>query len=398
MKNLHFLVFLALTLTLPELSYSKPKRIRKQEKTNPLIDTEISFKLKKPATEEALSGFTLYPVAVKGGIKLINMSGKVVKSWPYYAHRARLLPNCNLLVLHATSLSEKKENKAKEYLKIREYNWEGKVVWEYSPPTDPHHDLQRLENGNTLILRKKIRTYSVKEDNIPRKLRSDIVEEITPDLKVVWSWDADKHLNFLKCGARKCNQSPAHEKWKETNRDWSHTNTVFKLKDNKWFRNKDLRFQPGNIMVMLRNLWTTYILDKDTGKVVWQYSGTKDNPIIAPHESQMIPDGYPGAGNILIYDNGGKVRKYTRILEVNPVTKEIVWEYKDKDNFFSGAAGSMRRLPNGNTFISEDNGFSVFEVNKKGEIVWQVDSSHPLNRGQRYEIDYCSQLKNNLVN
>ena len=125
------------------------------------------------------------------------------------------------------------------------------------------------------------------------------------------------------------------------------------------------------------------IIEKSTGKIVWKlgpdYSSTgklrKIGPIIGPHGSHIIPDGLPGAGNLLIYDNGGFAgygspdqdaldgvgvmkRHYSRVLEINPVTLDIVWEYSavkaktatanNPNTFFAPLQGSAQRLPNGN--------------------------------------------------
>lgn len=94
----------------------------------------------------------------------------------------------------------------------------------------------------------------------------------------------------------------------------------------------------------------------------------------------MIPRGLPGEGNILIYDNGGwagyyapnpgsptgirgALRDYSRVLEIDPVTLEIVWQMTPKEagylmpldanRFYSPFISGMQRLPNGNTMITE---------------------------------------------
>ena len=48
------------------------------------------------------------------------------------------------------------------------------------------------------------------------------------------------------------------------------------------------------------------------------------------------------------------------------------WEYKAKkpDEFFSSSSGSVQRLANGNTLITESEKGRVFEIKDK-EIVWE---------------------------
>ena len=50
----------------------------------------------------------------------------------------------------------------------------------------------------------------------------------------------------------------------------------------------------------------------------------------------------------------------SRVLEINPVTKEIVWQYTAADSngppwaFYSSFISSAQRLPNGNTLYRRD--------------------------------------------
>ena len=60
------------------------------------------------------------------------------------------------------------------------------------------------------------------------------------------------------------------------------------------------------------------------------------------------------------------------ILEIDPKTNEIVWEYNDRKNlFYSPVCSGAQRLPNGNTFICESTKGRFFEITPDGEIVWE---------------------------
>lgn len=95
------------------------------------------------------------------------------------------------------------------------------------------------------------------------------------------------------------------------------------------------------------------------------------------HESHMIEKGLPGAGNISIFDNGASPYKNLAhagcsfVLEIDPVTKEVVWKYDNGEHFHSNYTSSAQRLTNGNTLICEAAGKRIFEVTTKGEIVWE---------------------------
>jgi hypothetical protein len=70
------------------------------------------------------------------------------------------------------------------------------------------------------------------------------------------------------------------------------------------------------------------------------------------------------------------------VLEINPTTKEIVWQYDASSSgkpfwsFFSSFISSARRLPNGNTLICEGMYGRLFQVNAQGEIVWEYVNPH----------------------
>lgn len=136
----------------------------------------------------------------------------------------------------------------------------------------------------------------------------------------------------------------------------------------------------------------------------------------------MIPEGLPGAGNIMVFDNGGGagfgesnpfapdgrfiVERYSsRVLEIDPVTMEKVWEYSiqghGRFHFFSHNVSMAQRLPNGNTLITEGAAGRVFEVTVEGEIVWEYlnpffyepdDTRHNIYRAYRVPYDWIPQL------
>lgn len=65
------------------------------------------------------------------------------------------------------------------------------------------------------------------------------------------------------------------------------------------------------------------------------------------------------------------------MIEFNPVTKQIVWDYTAEKShqpswaFRSAFVSSARRLPNGNTLIDEGTEGRLFQVTPAGKIVWE---------------------------
>ena len=80
------------------------------------------------------------------------------------------------------------------------------------------------------------------------------------------------------------------------------------------------------------------------------------------------------------------------MLEINPVTKEVVWAYDDEERFHSNFTASCQRLSNGNTLVCETTGRRNFEVTPDCEIVWEHVSTGVELRSYRYAYDHCPQL------
>ncbi len=366
--------------------------LEEKEVQSPTQETQNDFhgELLRYDRTKASPGYTLYPVVGTAQVLLLDMQGQVVHSWPVDAQRARLLPNGNLLVVHGSKWGTRVEPWKTYKFSVREYDWEGSLFWHYDAPGRVHHDVIRLSNGNTLFPYRTVLSDDVKAKIVSKRrrrlkdIRSDSIIEITPSGEIMWQWDAEDHLDLNSCGKPSCNE--------ENPADWTHVNTISPLPQNRHFDGGDERFRPGNLLILLRNWWTAMILDRQTGQPVWEYTGDYKGGLSGGHEARMIEPGLPGAGNILIFDNGRKIHQgESYALEVNPQTNHTVWVYDDGKNFFSNSAGSLQRLPNGNTLISEDLSGRVFEVTPDKEIVWEYKGSHRIARAKRYALDHVSQ-------
>ena len=106
--------------------------------------------------KKCFNGYTALPFPIDGkpGALLIDMNGERVHQWVLDSGdlrggvpRARLLPDGHMLVL-------RQGRKGDRYGGGQEYDWDGKLVWEYEPPEgwEPHHDIFRKANGNTLLV------------------------------------------------------------------------------------------------------------------------------------------------------------------------------------------------------------------------------------------------------
>ncbi|RMY79249.1 hypothetical protein D0862_13212 [Hortaea werneckii] len=98
-----------------------------------------------------------------------------------------------------------------------------------------------------------------------------------------------------------------------------------------------------------------------------------DSTVVAlQHHATELKD-----GSILIFDNGvyrhHESFPYSRIIQVDRATKQIVWQYHEKNpmTFFTPFMGGAQRLANGNTLITEAANGRIFEVTMEGETVWE---------------------------
>lgn len=137
----------------------------------------------------------------------------------------------------------------------------------------------------------------------------------------------------------------------------------------------------GHFLVCALRLNLVAVIDPESGSIVWQWG---PGVLSQPHHPTMLEN-----GNILIFDNGVS-RKYSRVVEVDPARKKIVWEYRAKpsETFFSVSRGANQRLPNGNTLITESDRGHVFEVTARGDVVWEFFNPERRDSGKKRAAIY----------
>ncbi len=356
--------------------------------------------------ERCFNGYNLILLGGADGtcVGLVDMNGRPVHVWKMNAEaeagvpRARLLPDGRLLVLRCDGRAHSG--------RAQEYDWDGELVWEYQPPEGrwPHHDVEKTDGGNTLLIcREEVPEEIRAEAAEPERramLYADVILEVSPEKHIVWEWRQCLHLDInRRIGV------PAPVDWwggpeNNTLVDWTHTNTVQAIPENHWYDEGDERFRPGNVLMSLRQLDLLLLVDRETGEIVWQYSGDYNGGLSGQHDSHMIEKGLPGAGNVIVFDNGSSPTSNlahvgcSYVLEVNPTTEEVVWVYDRRQQFHSNFTSSCQRLPNGNTLILESAHRRVFEVTPECETVWEHVFPGPpfTHRAYRYGYDYCPQM------
>ena len=316
--------------------------------------------------QRACPGYTLVWSRDGTAARLLDLAGTEVHRWEHVTdapwHHCALLDDGRLLVIPCSG----------PRMNLIELDWNGALVKRYDVPA--HHDVRRLPNGNTIALCLSRAHYPAV---CAKPLDYDHILELGPDGKPVWEWHYALHEQEIAALVEIPKAGRA--------RDWPHLNTVEVLGDNAAGR-VDRRFRAGNILTSGRHIHTILVIDHETGAVVWAWGPGR---ILGQHEPTMLANGH-----ILLFDNGwgGPGRGYSRVIELDPLRDEIVWQYQAPrpEDFWSPIGSGNQRLPNGNTLICAMNYGQrgrVFEVTPEQEVVWEYWNTDPspLYRARRYE-------------
>ena len=320
----------------------------------------VGLTISKPGVQP---GYLIFG-APDGHAYTIDVKGNVAKKWSApepgsELQYARPLASGNLLAQVRSAKSVVGAAGADGVIEITQ---DDRVVWKY---TDSmrflHHDMERRSNGNTLLVCSK----DLDAPQISRKrITDDCLIEVDPSGKIVWEWQTADHIDDLELpheartqimdgypsGQRTGLPAPAATK----GFDYLHMNAASPVPESAG--HTDPRFKPGNVIVSYRYINTLAVVDRDTKKIVWKTVGLT----IGQHNPHFVPGGLPGTGNLLVFDNGyvdgntnpyrASTRPYSRVLEINPLDKSIVWEYTAENSnrpiwtFFSHYISGAQRF------------------------------------------------------
>ncbi len=177
------------------------------------------------------------------------------------------------------------------------------------------------------------------------------------------------------------------------NPDWTHVNSVAYSAVHDWVA---MCTPVYNEVWVVDHATTAEEVRGSAGDLLYRWGnprvhgmgGAEDTRLFGPHDARFIPAGYPGGGNVLVFNNGldRPGEDYSSVEElVLPLAdgsriareegepfgpSEPVWSFS-REGFFSDFISGAERLPNGNTLVCAGPQGFVVEVTPEHELVWE---------------------------
>jgi hypothetical protein len=329
---------------------------------------------------------------------------------------------------------------------VQQVQWDGTLIWDYRYNTDgnlSHHDIELLPNGHVLLIawEQKTRDEAIAAGRNPDTIQGTIflplkVIEVQPTGPttgtIVWQWRVWDHL-IQDYDPVKNNYGIVghHPELIDINygdqsigmSDWLHTNSID--------YNPDL----DQILLSAHNFNEVWIIDHNTtteeaaghtgghngkgGDLLYRWGNPNafragplsDKKLFGQHDANWIPPTYPGAGDILVFNNGYNRPEgdYSTVDEITPPVDdngnyylenghpygpdEQTWIYiaNPPTDFYSAQFSSAERLSDGNTLICSGGPGIFFEVTPEKNILWSYANPYPLPAiNQVFKIEYVS--------
>ena len=303
---------------------------------------------------------------------------------------------------------------------IQSINPDNSINWQFKYSTEDynlHHDIERLPNGNIVaLLWEKKTNAEAKEKGY--KGDSDVfiesIIEINPNNdQIVWKWSSWNHIiqdfDQTKSNFGSVANNP---QLVDINYNVISTGDIMHANAIEYDKKNDLIFVSINFY---NEIW---VLDHSTntkeattstggnfnkgGNLLYRFGNPSAHKASGNklfdrnHHCNFIDDNLPGAGNLLVFNNGFSDEQST-VLELKLPTPSAYdfnlapkteWSFTNPD-LFSGKVSGAIRTKNGNTLITEGD-FGFWEISQNNDIVWQYSKSGFFWRGYPYEYDNIS--------
>ncbi|MES9970055.1 MAG: aryl-sulfate sulfotransferase, partial [Candidatus Thiodiazotropha sp.] len=302
----------------------------------------------------SLEGYNLFSSLDSTTTYLMDNGGSTIHSWVSDYRPGNgiyLLENGELL--HTGNVGNSRFNAGGAGGVVQTLDWDSEVTWEYSYSSSSylqHHDVEMLPNGNLLMIAWQVKSEAeaLAAGRDPSLLNDgelwpDSVIEVRPtganSGEIVWQWQSWDHL-VQDYDPSKPNYGVVadHPELIDLNHamngsaDWHHINAI------------DYNAELDQILLTVHNFSEIWIIDHSTttteaagytggnsgrgGDLLYRWGnpqaygagGSDDQQLFVPHDAEWIEAGYPGEGNILIFNNGGgrSDGNYSSIEEITP--------------------------------------------------------------------------------
>ncbi len=310
--------------------------------------------------ERAWPGLNFYYSGFSAPFYLVDMDGNEVWRWDDHAEallaHAELLPNSDLIVVRFD----------REVVRL---NAAAEQLWQ--APVRAHHDVGLYGDNVYALSRRDVLDPDVHATQLTLEDTITILDANTGAMRDEFSvLDSIRRspYGFLIPQA-------AHRKFTPDDGplDITHTNHV-EVFDGKAQVTVSPIFAAGNILISMRHLNAIMILDGSMRDVIWAWGPSNT---YGQHHPRLLP-----SGRVLMFDNGVS---RSRVIEIDPLSGRLEWLY-GADDVFTALRGSVQRLPNGNTLITESDTGYAFEVTAEGESVWEFANPEVTPEGERSVI------------
>ncbi len=304
--------------------------------------------------ERSMPGYNIYTIRNLNRTDIIDAEGEIVHSWhvpePGYWARSVLLPDGDLMVVGS------RPNQVRQYL--MRLAWDGSVRWRREFPV--HHDVTPTLGGGFTTLSFATRQIdAVATDALTRDDRIVLVADDGVEIEAHSLYDmiaaSPSVFPLQKVAVSRVHDRPIV--------DLFHANSVFWM-GRVGLSDRDPLYAKRSILVSIRHQDRVAIFDLDRREAVWAWG---EGELMGPHDATILP-----GGTLLVFDNG-LGRGWSRVLELDPRTGQVVWAYQadPPEAFYTASRGACQRLANGNTLITESDRGRAFEVTPEGKTVWE---------------------------
>ena len=386
---------------------------------------------------DAAPGYTLFSPLNSTPTYLIDNDGRLVNSWTSdtfpVGNAVYLLKDGSLLRCSDQGPADGSVMiGGGDGSNVKRYDWDGELTWDFSYNTTEvrlHHDICPIPGSSNVLMiawEYKTEAEAIEAGRDPASISQGSlwplhIIEVEPDGltggNIVWEWHVWDHL-IQDFDPTKENYGVVADHpgkidinfFRNGNADWIHANSID--------YNPDLR----QIVISTPFLSEAWIISHRTtteeaagpaGDLMYRWGnpraygrgGVEDQQFFFNHGVEFIPAGLPGAGNLIVFNNGnGRPdgaystveeltlplnRKGTFDIEpgqaYGPSTAEILFTGDPPGGFYSSGLSGAQRLPNGNTLICKgrNSGASALggffsEITPGGEQAWlYVNPSGP---------------------